>query len=113
MRIKMMFVAVAFFLLWGAVAASAQEKSVVITVKGTTLSNGVVLIDIVKGGKGLDMQCNQGAPGCAQLKGGKYQLVQLPENMGMYDCKDVQIFAESADTSDADKKLGEYCLNEK
>ena len=112
MKIKMMLVTVAFFLLSGTVGASAQEKSV-ITVKGTTLSNGVVLIDIVKGGKGIDMQCNQGAPGCTQLKGGKYQLVQLPENMGMYDCKDVQVFAESADTSDADKKLGEYCLNEK
>jgi hypothetical protein len=112
MKTKMMFMAVALFLLWGAVGASAQEKSV-ITVKGTTLNNGVVLVDIVKGGKGLDMQCNQGAPGCTQLKSGKYQLVVLPENMGMYECKDVQVFEESADTSDSNKKLGEYCLNDK
>ena len=112
MRMKMMFVAVTLFLLWGAVGVSAQEKTV-ITVKVTTLNNGVVLIDIVKGGKGSEMQCNQGAPGCTQLKAGKYQLLQLPENMGMYECKDVQVFEESADTSDASKKLGEYCLNEK
>ena len=112
MKTKIMFAALGLFLLWGAAGVSAQEKSV-ITVKGTTLSNGVVLIDIVKGGKDFDIQCNQGAPGCTPLKAGKYQLVRLPENMGMYECKDVQVFEESADTSDSNKKLGEYCLNDK
>ena len=91
---------------------AGQEKSA-ITVKGTTLSNGVVVVDVMKGTKGYLMECNQGAPGCTQLKGGKYQLVELQANSGMYDCKDVQVFAEGADTEDSDKKLGEYCLNDK
>ena len=102
----------ALFLFAGAVNAFAQEKSA-ITVKGTTLSNGVVVVDVVKSGKGYDLECNQGAPSCIQLKSGKYQLVELPANTGMYDCKDVQVFAEGADTEDSDNKLGEYCLNNK
>ncbi len=98
--------------LGGAVKALAQEKTVVM-VKGTILSNGVVVVDVVKGGKGYDLECNQGAPSCTQLKSGKYQLVELASNTGMYDCKDVQVFPEGADTGDSDKKLGEYCLNDK
>ena len=95
-----------------AVAVSAQEKST-ITVKGSSVNNGVVIVDVMKGGKGYDLQCNQGAPSCTQLKSGKYELVQLEPNTGMYDCKDVQVFAEGADAADNDKKLGEYCLNDK
>jgi len=102
----------ALFLFAGAVNTLAQEKSA-ITVKSSTLSNGVVVVDVMKGTKGYFLECNQGAPGCTQLKSGKYQLVELPANSGMYDCKDVQVFAEGADTEDSDKKLGEYCLNDK
>jgi hypothetical protein len=96
----------------GAVKSLAQEKAEII-VKGTILNNGVVVVDVLRGGKGYDLECNQGAPGCTQLKGGKYQLVELPSNTGMYDCKDVQVFPEGADTGDSDKRLGEYCLNSK
>jgi competence protein ComGC len=96
----------------GAVKTLAQEKSA-ITVKGTTLSNGVVVVDVMKGTKAYLLECNQGAPSCTQLKSGKYQLVELPSNTGMYDCKDVQVFPDGADTEDSDKKLGEYCLNDK
>ncbi len=77
------------------------------------MSNGVVLVDILKAAKGFDLQCNQGAPSCEHLKAGKYQMVELPANSGMYDCRDVQIFSESDDASDSDKKLGEYCLTDK
>ena len=100
------------FLLAGTAKTLAQEKSA-ITVKGSTLSNGVVVVDVMKGTKAYLLECNQGMPGCTQLKSGKYQLVELPSNSGMYDCKDVQVFAEGADTEDSDKKLGEYCLNDK
>jgi len=102
----------ALFLFAGVVTTLAQEKTA-ITVKGTSLSNGVVVVDVMKGTKGYLLECNQGAPGCTQLKSGKYQLVELPANTGMYDCKDVQVFAEGADTEESDKKLGEYCLNDK
>lgn len=107
-----LFLLVGLLLLWGAVNASAQEKSP-ITVKGTSVSNGVVVVDVMKGTKGYLLECNQGSSGCTQLKSGKYQLLELPPNTGMYDCKDVQVFPEGADTEDSDKKLGEYCLNDK
>jgi hypothetical protein len=90
----------------------AQEKSV-ITVKGSELNNGVVIVEVVKDGKALELQCNQGIPTCTQLKSGKYQMVELPHNSGMYDCRDVQVFAESSASFDAEKKIGEYCLSEK
>jgi len=100
-----------FLLLWGAVMVCAQEKSV-ITVKGSGLYNGVVIVDVSKGAKKFDLRCNQGAPFCASLKSGKYLMVELPANHGMYDCQDVQVFAESAvDTDDPNSKIGEYCLN--
>ncbi len=96
----------------GAVNTSAQEKSA-ITVKGSSINNGVVIVDAMKGGKGYDLECNHGALSCAELKSGKYLMVELPANTGMYDCKDVQVFAEGADTEDSNNKLGEYCLNNK
>jgi len=99
------------FLLSGA-GALAQEKSV-ITVKGSSLSNGVVIVDVLKGAKGYYLECNKGAPSCTDLKSGKYQMVELPSNMGMYECRDVLVFPETADTSDTDKKIGEYCLTDK
>ncbi len=40
-------------------------------------------------------------------------MVELPSNAGMYDCKDVEIFADPATNPDADKKIGEYCLTAK
>jgi hypothetical protein len=100
----------------GAVAASAQKSS--ITVKGSELNNGVVILDIVKAEKSYKLQCNQGASGCTVLNSGRYQMLELPENVGMYECKDVQVYPQSAaapDTAvpDKDKKLGEYCLVEK
>jgi hypothetical protein len=109
-----LFFMLAFFLLSFAVNLTAQEKSA-ITVKGTELNNGVVIVNVLKGAKAYELQCNEGAPGCASLKSGKYQMVELPSNTGMYDCHDVQVFSESAATTDSDKpdkKVGEYCLIE-
>jgi len=100
------------FVLAGALSARAQEKFV-ITVKGAELTNGVVLVDVVKGAKTFELQCNQGAPNCIQLKSGKYQMLELPVNRGMYDCHDVQVFAETAANLETEQKIGEYCLNEK
>jgi hypothetical protein len=101
-----------FFLLFGMGKALAQEKTA-ITVKGTELNNGVVIVDLVKAGKGYELQCNQGAPSCTPLKGGKYLMVELPSNAGMYDCKDVEVYPDPATSPDADKKIGEYCLSAK
>ena len=106
-----------FFLLalfiCGAARAWAQEKSA-ITVKGSELNNGVVIVDVLKAGKGYELQCNSGMPSCTPLKSGKYQMIDLPTNSGMYECRDVQIYPDSAvNAEDADKKIGEYCLTAK
>jgi hypothetical protein len=100
------------FLLFGATKVLTQEKTSAISVKGTELNNGVVIVSVVKDGKEYELQCNEGSASCAQLKSGKYQMVELPKNMGMYDCHDVQIFAEGANPGGG-KKIGEYCLTDK
>jgi hypothetical protein len=110
MRKGLMFVLLALFLS-GTGRGFAQEKSS-ITVKGSELNNGVVIVDVLKAGKEFELQCNQGAPSCTPLKSGKYQMIELPSNSGMYDCKDVQVFADPANP-DTDQKLGEYCLTAK
>lgn len=85
----------------------------VMTVRGNELNSGVVILDIVKSGKAYELQCNQGASGCTALKNGKYQIVELPKNFGMYDCRVVEVYPEFAVDPQRDRKLGEYCLIEK
>ncbi len=103
----------AFFALISAVRASSQEKSA-ITVRGSELNSGVVILDVLRGDKPCKLQCNQGAPDCTALTNGKYQMVKLPKNFGMYECTDVEVYPDTADHAvSADKKLGEYCLIEK
>ena len=84
-----------FLLLFSAVEGSAQTKSY-ITIRGSELNNGVVILDVVKAGKTYRMQCNVGAAGCTTLKDGKYLMLELPENFGMYECKDVEVYPEAA-----------------
>lgn len=109
-----LFLLLALFFLLGAVEISAQEKSY-ITVRGSELNNGVVILDVVKAGKAYKLQCNQGASGCTMLSDGKYLMVELPEHFGMYECRDVEVYPESVANpeKDKDKKLGEYCMIEK
>lgn len=106
-----------FFRGFGTVQISAQENSHV-TVKGNELNSGVLILSVLKGSKGHQLQCNQGASGCTNLKSGNYLMVELPANFGMYECKNVEVYPESAATSDTtppdkNKRLGEYCLIEK
>jgi len=100
----------------GTIPASAQEKSH-ITVRGNDLNNGVAIMAIQKAGKEYQLQCNEGASSCATLRNGNYQMVELPRGFGLYECRDVEVFAESAgapdNAPDKDRRLGEYCLIEK
>ena len=112
MKRAILFLVLVIFLLFGKVAILAQTTST-ITVKGSELSNGVVIVDVAKDGKAYELQCNHGAPGCALLKTGKYQLVELPANHGMYECRDVEVYAESAPGTEPTQKLGEYCLTDR
>ena len=111
MRLALWSVIVAL-LLFGAAKSLAQEKSA-ITVKGSVLNNGVVVVDVIKGGKTYELQCNEGAPSCAKLKNGRYQMLELPTNSGMYECRDVQVFADNGTNEESDNKIGEYCLIQK
>jgi len=112
-KAAVLFLVLTLFPLVTAAQVLAQETSS-ITVKGNQLSNGVVVLDIVKSGKAYQLQCNQSAPGCAVLNNGNYQMVELPKNFGMYECRDVEVFAESAGPTGPEKgkRLGEYCLQE-
>ena len=95
----------------GALAFAADEEATsAITVKGSQKSSGVITIQISKDSKNFELNCNQTMPSCVDLKKGTYRMLELPKNHGMYDCKDVRVFAESAASTDDDAKLGEYCL---
>jgi hypothetical protein len=108
-----------FFLLVLMIAAqlAAQEKST-ITVKGTEISNGVVIVNITQeatdnyGKASFALHCNKDASSCKAPPPGSYIMVRLPKNWGMYDCADVDLYSTSANPA-TDQKLGEYCLIEK
>lgn len=108
MKKGIMFFLLVLFLA-GTGKVSAQEKSA-ITVKGSAVTNGVVIVNVLKAGKAFELQCNEGASGCTLLKSGKYQMIELPSNTGMYECRDVEIYPDSAGNPETDKKIGEYCL---
>jgi hypothetical protein len=86
----------------------AEDKSQV-TVKAVDKNNGVVLITVSENGKTLELQCNEGASFCTVVKPGEYQMVRLPKNRGLYDCKNVDLFTPNADPT-SDERLGQYCL---
>jgi hypothetical protein len=122
MKIRDITLLVFCFLL--SIGFSFAQNKTYITVKGNDLNSWVVILNVQVAGKDYLLQCNQGAPGCAVLKNGRYQLVELPKDFGMYECRNVEIYAEAVMPSDAmkpekpgkpnkDDKLGEYCLVEK
>lgn len=95
----------------------AQEKST-ITVKGSEMSNGVVIVTITQeatddhGKASFALHCNKGASSCKAPEAGSYIMVRLPKNWGMYDCANVDLYPTSANPA-TDQKIGEYCLIEK
>jgi hypothetical protein len=98
------------FILLAAVMLWAETKTAV-TVKSSQVTSGVVLVTVSENGKSFDLQCNDGHPFCQAVKPGEYQMVRLPKNRGMYDCQNVDLYLQTADT-ETDDKLGEYCLNQ-
>ena len=105
-----------FFVALGAIQVCAQVKSH-IAVRSSDLNNGVVVMTVQKASKEYQLQCNKDAPSCTTLRNGNYQMVELPIGFGLYDCKDVEVYSESAGMPDnapeKDKRLGEYCLVQK
>jgi hypothetical protein len=89
----------------------AQEKTPV-KVKDSVVVTGVVIVHVLKAGKPLELQCNEGATGCKVLTSGDYLMLQLPENHGLYDCKNVEMYRPDQDKPE-DEAIGSYCLIEK
>lgn len=105
----------AWFLLlvFCAVVLVAQDKSSTITVKEATVATGVVIVTADMNGKSVDLQCTQSMPLCTQLKNGKYAVVLLPKNRGMYDCQNVDVYPANSPNLEAAEKIGEFCLIQK
>jgi hypothetical protein len=99
----------AMFLILTTSQALSQEKTLV-KVKSSELVTGVVIVHIQKNGKALELQCNERASNCKALPSGSYLMVELPENRGMYYCKNVEIYRGDQDKPEAAGKIGEYCL---
>ncbi len=102
----------AAFIMLAADQAFAQERTAV-KVKSSEVVTGVVIVHVQKGGNSLELQCNEGAGSCKALSSGSYIMVELPQNYGMYDCKNVEMYRGDLDKPDADEKVGAYCLMEK
>lgn len=102
----------AAFVILATQQAFVQERTPV-KVKSSEVVTGVVIVHIQKDGKALELQCNEGALSCKALPSGSYQMVELPKNYGMYDCKNVEIYRGDQDKPEAAEKIGAYCLVEK
>ena len=87
---------IALFVTFAVQRSAADDRSQV-KVKGTRTENGVVAVDVVKAGKKVSLQCNDGQPACNPIKAGDYWLVELPANHGMYDCKNVEVYPGDQD----------------
>ena len=99
-------------LVLSACIALSQEKSL-ITIQGNSMHAGLLVLDVVKDGKAYKLTCNEGVLSCSTLKNGKYQIVQLPKNFGLYECQNIRVYSESAADTDQAPIFGEYCLEEK
>jgi hypothetical protein len=108
--ISLFVVVTAAFVILVAEHGFAQDKTPV-KVKSSVVVTGVVVVHVLKDGKPLDLQCNEGATTCKALPSGSYLMLQLPKNHGMYDCKNVEMYRGDQDKPE-DEALGNYCLVE-
>jgi len=108
-----MKILVFILMLGAAVSGMAQDRSV-ITVKNSTVSGEAILVTIQAAGEAHDLQCSKSVLFCKAPLPGKYVMVRLPKNRGIYDCANVvDLYRESEDTGQDNNKLGEYCMLEK
>jgi len=94
------------------VVMRAQEKTP-ITVKESTSASGVIIVTVDLNGKAVDLQCTENMPACRQLKTGKYVMVRLPKNRGVYDCQNVDVYPAEAQETTTAQRIGEYCVIQK
>lgn len=98
------------FILFAATLFAVDKTQV--TVKTSSTSNGIVFVTILDAGKTFDLQCTQSAPFCTAPKVGTYWMVHLEKNHGLYDCDNVDLYAQDPG-DDSSQKVGEYCVNQK
>ena len=107
-----------FALLFLAAAQLAAQDKSTVTVKNSETASGVVIVNVVQAATAdqakasFELHCNKGAGSCKAPEAGSYIMVRLPKNWGMYDCANVDLYAEGANPS-TDQKIGEYCITEK
>ncbi|MGO9403577.1 MAG: hypothetical protein ACLPVW_08915 [Terriglobales bacterium] len=109
--VSLFAVLTAAFIILAAEQGFAQEK-IPVKVKDSVVVTGVVIVHVLKSGKPLELQCNEGATGCKVLTSGDYLMLQLPENHGLYDCKNVEMYRPDQNKEE-DEAIGSYCLIEK
>ena len=97
------------------VVPSVAQSTSKVSVTGSEVNHGVVLVEVQRGTKTFELQCNEGMSACKPLAKGVYTMVELPENHGMYVCRDVEVYTETAESQEPAKenKQGEYCLTAK
>jgi len=100
------------FTLLVAVQLLAVDKST-ITVKDISASGDVVLVTIQESGKSFELQCTKDAPNCKAPQPGTYWMVRLPKNHGYYDCANVDLYLQTANTENSGNAFAEYCINQK
>ena len=110
--VSLFSVLTAAFVMLATAQGFAQEKTPV-KVKSSVVVTGVVIVHIQKDKKALDLQCNEGTSSCKVLPSGNYLMAELPENTGMYDCKNVEIYRGNQDKPEEAEQVGAYCLIEK
>lgn len=106
-----LIVALLLFVFLATVGASAQEQRETITIRSSSVNNGVVILVAQEGKNSFDLQCNKNVIGCTVLEPGTYSMVRLPKDHGIYDCANVDIYRTTND-SDIGSKIGQYCLVE-
>jgi hypothetical protein len=113
MKAFTLFIAVLLLVLFTPALLAAQEpvESQKITVRSTEVNNGVVILAVQQGKSSFQLQCNKGYVGCTILEPGDYLMTRLPKNRGVYDCANVEVYRNPAE-SEAGNKLGQYCLTD-
>lgn len=102
----------AVMLLAAGVVRGLGQTASKINVTGSEVNHGVVIVSVQRSAKTFELHCNEGMTACKPLTKGVFTMVELPENWGMYECKDVEVYPEGPEekTPAKETKLGEYCM---
>jgi hypothetical protein len=112
-KAAILFVTLLLFVFFTAVSMLAQEQSDLraITIRSSEVNNGVVILAAREGKNSFELHCNQGMSGCAVPEPGNYLMLRLPENHGIYQCANVELYRTTTGSELGDR-IGQYCLVE-